>query len=135
MANKKGDRGEKGNKKAQEGQKTGKKVSSEAQEQLIEEFRELVNLTPQELQKWLTTEESNSVGQKKDDDESIGHKSGKQILEILDKNKSDYIEEDFEQMKRVVSYVRRHLAQKPSSDIEHSRWRYSLMNWGHDPLK
>ena len=23
----------------------------------------------------------------------------------------------------------------PADDKEHSRWRYSLMNWGHDPLK
>ena len=38
-------------------------------------------------------------------------------------------------MKKVVSYVHRHSAQKPSGDIEHSRWRLSLMNWGHDPLK
>jgi hypothetical protein len=29
------------------------------------------------------------------------------------------------------------LAQGPDhkSDIADSRWRYSLMNWGHDPLK
>ena len=27
-------------------------------------------------------------------------------------------------------------AQAPTKeDVEHSRWRYSLMNWGHDPLK
>jgi hypothetical protein len=33
-------------------------------------------------------------------------------------------------------YVHRHVKQKPSKeDAEHSRWRYSLMNWGHDPLK
>jgi hypothetical protein len=33
-----------------------------------------------------------------------------------------------------VGYVRRHLAQPPSGEVENSRWRYSLMNWGHDPL-
>jgi len=39
-------------------------------------------------------------------------------------------------MRKVVGYARRHLAQGgPSDDAEHSRWRYSLMNWGHDPLK
>lgn len=31
-------------------------------------------------------------------------------------------------MKRVAGYVHRHLAQK-SEDVEHSRWRYPLMNW------
>ena len=39
-------------------------------------------------------------------------------------------------MRKVVGYTRRHLAQGgPDGDKEHSRWRYSLMNWGHDPLK
>ena len=54
---------------------------------------------------------------------------------ILRKNKSDY-DDDIEHMDRVTSYVHRHLAQKPhAEDVEHSRWRASLMNWGHDPLK
>ncbi|UYY58335.1 DUF3140 domain-containing protein [Sphingomonas sp. S2-65] len=40
-------------------------------------------------------------------------------------------------MAKVVGYVHRHLAQGPDekADIPGSRWRYSLMNWGHDPLK
>ncbi|MDQ1230054.1 hypothetical protein QE379_001480 [Sphingomonas sp. SORGH_AS 879] len=39
-------------------------------------------------------------------------------------------------MKKVVGYVHRHLKQGgPGKDVEHSPWRYSLMNWGHDPLK
>lgn len=39
-------------------------------------------------------------------------------------------------MKKVHGYVARHTKQKPSKeDIETSKWRYSLMNWGHDPLK
>jgi DNA-binding transcriptional LysR family regulator len=36
---------------------------------------------------------------------------------------------------KVNSYVKRHLGQGPQSDPEDSKWRYSLMNWGHDPLK
>ncbi|NEQ23777.1 MAG: DUF3140 domain-containing protein, partial [Microcoleus sp. SIO2G3] len=39
------------------------------------------------------------------------------------------------EMKRVISYIHRHSAQRPDGDIEHTRWRYSLKNWGHDPLK
>ena len=39
-------------------------------------------------------------------------------------------------MRKVVGYIRRHTAQGPGkSDPEDSRWRYSLLNWGHDPLK
>ena len=38
-------------------------------------------------------------------------------------------------MRRIVSYVHRHQAQKPNSDVENSNWRYSLLYWGHDPMK
>lgn len=101
---------------------------------VIKEFHDAVNMTPKELESWLDTEQSQSVGQKDGDDESIGHKSGKRIIELLQK-KDDYTEDDLSHMKKVVSYVHRHTAQKPASDLEHSRWRYSLKNWGHDPLK
>jgi hypothetical protein len=35
---------------------------------------------------------------------------------------------DVEHMRKVVGYVTRHVAQRPSGDVEHTRWRYSLMN-------
>ncbi len=38
-------------------------------------------------------------------------------------------------MRKVNGYVKRHLGQGPENDVEDSKWRYSLMNWGHDPLK
>jgi hypothetical protein len=100
---------------------------------VIGEFVEAVNMTAKELESWLETEDSNSVGQKDGNEESTGHKSGKRIIELLQKN--DYNEDDLAHMKKVISYVHRHSAQKPSGDVEHTRWRYSLMNWGHDPLK
>ena len=34
-----------------------------------------------------------------------------------------------------IGYCRRHLAQRPWGDVTETRWRYSLMNWGHDPLR
>jgi hypothetical protein len=104
-------------------------------ESVIDEFHSSVNMTPKELASWLETEESQSVGQKKDDDESIGHKSGKRIIELLKKNKDSYTDDDLSHIKKVVSYIHRHSAQQRKGDVEHTRWRYSLMNWGHDPLK
>jgi hypothetical protein len=38
-------------------------------------------------------------------------------------------------MRKVNGYVKRHLAQRPQGDIADTAWRYSLMNWGHDPDK
>jgi hypothetical protein len=104
-------------------------------QQVIEEFDEAVNMTRKELQEWLKTEESKSVGQSDGGVESKGHESGRSIVEILAKNKSDYTDEDVEHMRRVNAYVKRHLGQGPKGEVEDSRWRYSLMNWGHDPLK
>jgi hypothetical protein len=38
-------------------------------------------------------------------------------------------------MRRVVNFIRRQRALAPRNNRETSRWRYALMNWGHDPLK
>jgi hypothetical protein len=104
-------------------------------EQVAQEFDEAVNMSREELEEWLETDESKEVGQKDGGGESKGHESGRKIVEILGKDKSEYTEEDLDHMKRVVSYVHRHQAQKPKGNAEDSNWRYSLMNWGHDASK
>ena len=99
------------------------------------EFEELVNMQPKELTEWLETDESKSVGQDSGDGEAIGHKSGERIVAIKRKHVDDYSDNDYEHMERVISYIKRHSAQGPEDDVKESRWRYSLMNWGHDPCK
>jgi len=100
------------------------------------EFRAAVNMTAGELEKWLATDESRSVGQKSSDDaESVGHGSGRAIVRLLRTKKADLTAADEQHMRKVVGYVHRHLAQRPSGDVRDTKWRYSLMNWGHDPLK
>lgn len=108
---------------------------AKSDEQVKNEFDVAVNMSAKELEDWLQTDESGSVGQSDDGGESKGHESGRRIVEILGKNKGDYTGDDLDHMRRVVSYVRRHQAQKPEGDAETSNWRYSLLNWGHDPLK
>ncbi|MDI9835369.1 DUF3140 domain-containing protein [Streptomyces sp. KAU_LT] len=103
-------------------------------EETWSEFRDLVNMTPSRLDEWLGTDESREAGQHKDGGESTGHASGRRIAEILRTKKGDLTDDDYGHMRKVVGYVRRHLAQRPSGDVKESRWRYSLMNWGHDPL-
>jgi hypothetical protein len=100
-------------------------------------FREAVNMAPAELERWLETEESRSVGWTHDGEaESVGHQSGRHILEIRRKRQAALTAEDYAHMRKVAGYVHRHLAQGgPTEDMDSSRWRYSLMNWGHDPLK
>lgn len=100
------------------------------------DFRAAVNMTPAELRRWLDTDESRSVGQKEHEgDESVGHSSGRRIIGILEKHKADLTGDDLAHMRKVIGYVHRHTAQRPDGEVEHSPWRYSLMNWGHDPQK
>ncbi|GAA3452525.1 DUF3140 domain-containing protein [Dactylosporangium matsuzakiense] len=100
------------------------------------QFKDAVNMTAAELDRWLRTDESKDVGQKSaGGGESVGHDSGRRIVELLHTKKSDLTDADEAHMRKVVGYVHRHLAQRPSGDVRDTRWRYSLMNWGHDPLK
>ncbi|MER2998460.1 DUF3140 domain-containing protein [Pontibacter populi] len=108
----------------------------EAREQIYKDFKEAVNMTPSELEKWLKTDESKEVGYKEDDDsESVGHESGRKIIQILHKKKADLTDQDYAHMRKVVGYVHRHTAQRPSGNIDDTPWRYSLKNWGHEPKK
>ena len=111
-------------------------MSSKDRDQVWDEWGELVNMAPKELEEFLETDESRSVGADSGDGESTGHKSGERIVEIKRTNKDDLSDDDWDHMAKVVGYVKRHVAQGgPDEDVEHSKWRYSLMNWGHDPLK
>ena len=103
--------------------------------QIRRDFDDAVNMTAAEIEAWLKTPESRKVGFKKDGKgESVGHASGRRIVEILRSTDADLTDTDYAHMRKVVGYVRRHRAQEPAN-VATSRWRYSLMNWGHDPLK
>ncbi|MFE1795167.1 DUF3140 domain-containing protein [Streptomyces sp. NPDC059517] len=99
----------------------------------VKEFGEAVNMTPGALKKWLDTDDSKSVGQSDGGGESVGHASGRRIVRLLEKKKADLTDADVTHMRKVVGYVHRHLEQRPSGDVTDTPWRYSLMNWGHDP--
>ena len=100
-------------------------------------FGALVNMGREELLEWLSTDESRKVGWRGSDGqapESVGHASGRRIAEMLGKCDSKLTADDLAHMRKVVGFIRRHSAQRPDN-IYTSRWRYSLMNWGHDPTK
>jgi len=99
------------------------------------EFGEAVNMTATELKDWLGTEESRSVGDSHGQGESTGHRMGRTITTLLGTKAADLDDSDLQAMRKVTGYVHRHLAQRPSGKVTETPWRYSLMNWGHDPLK
>lgn len=111
-------------------------AADKQREQTWSEFHDAVNMTASELRRWLKSDESQQVGQKTGGKgESTGHASGERIVDILKAKKSGLSDDDYAHMRKVVGYVKRHQAQRPSGDVKETKWRYSLMNWGHDPLK
>ncbi|KAM5357312.1 hypothetical protein ACJZ2D_016398 [Fusarium nematophilum] len=117
-------------------------------DQVIQEFNQLVNMTAPELETWLKSDDSNSASWPKEDEngETVGHDSGRRIVEILkgnpDKEPGKYTDEQVEHMRKVVSYCKRHLAQesktnseKSPEEVKKTKSYASLKNWGHDFLK
>ena len=112
-------------------------MSDDDRDEARSDFADAVNMTASELERWLETDRSQEVGQKDGGGESTGHESGRRIVELLRTKKDDLSDDDVAHMRKVVGYVKRHLAQRPDKsddELAHSRWAASLKNWGHDPL-
>ncbi|TFL19429.1 DUF3140 domain-containing protein [Jannaschia formosa] len=107
-------------------------MSSKSRDEIWDEWGELVNMAPKQIEDWLETDESKSVGADSGDGESQGRKSARRIIEIKRTNKGDLSDDDWDHMAAVVGYIKRHGAQVPR-DPEGSDWEYSMKNWGHDP--
>lgn len=107
---------------------------AKSRDEVWEEWRTRVNMSSAELEDWLESGESRSVGDS-EEGESTGHRSGRRIVEIQRTARDDLTDGQWDWMRKVVGYINRHCAQVPEGDVATSRWRYSLMNWGHDPLK
>ena len=115
-------------------------ATNDDHKQVRDDFQRAVNMTPAAIERFLDTDDSKRVGWKGTDGdgpgESVGHASGRRIVAIKRMKQADLTDDDYAHMKKVVGYVHRHLTQGgPAKDKEHSDWRYSLMNWGHDPMK
>jgi hypothetical protein len=117
---------------------TSKVAAKDDHAEVLRRFHEAVNMSADEIAAWLDTDESRAVGFKREGVvESVGHASGRRIVAILGKREAELDGADYAHMRKVVGFVRRHSAQGPHDEfrIPTSRWRYSLMNWGHDPLR
>lgn len=115
--------------------KKAKSSSANDEAEVYKNFKELVNMSASQLEKWLKTEDSKNTGWDSGDGEAIGHKMGKNIVNILHKKKTELKAADYKHMHKVVSYISRHKAQKPSGDVSETKWNYSLKNWGYDYTK
>jgi hypothetical protein len=111
-------------------------LSPDDEAEIRRQFNAVVNMTPKQLSAWLETDESKKVGfTRPGQTESVGRQSARRILSIQRTAVDDLSPSDYVHMKKVIGYARRHLAQRPFGDVTATRWRWSLMNWGHDPLR
>ena len=67
------------------------------------QFHEAVNLEVDELEAWLATDESRSVGWDPDGrGESVGHASGRRIVRLLRTPEHDLSDGDYRHMRKVA---------------------------------
>jgi predicted Co/Zn/Cd cation transporter (cation efflux family) len=117
-------------------QQQGKGAGKDNSPKILSQFNDLVNMNPEELQQWLSTNEAQQVAYKEaSSDESVGHVAGQRIMEIIQKDREELDESDFAHMERTINFIKRHFDQRPAGDLTQTEWRYRLMNWGHDPIK
>ncbi|MBT2492046.1 DUF3140 domain-containing protein [Streptomyces sp. ISL-96] len=102
-------------------------------EALWDDFHRVVNMTSQELGTWLRT---SGAGEHTEPlPERAGTQTGRQVLAILGKRRTDLTEDDLAVMRQVVETV----SAQRRTDLEPMSgdgvWRHRLMLLGHDPLK
>ena len=100
---------------------------------LWDEFHSVVNMTSRELRDWLATDDA------KEDSEPavgrIGTPTGRAVLGVLSKRRTDLTESDVATMRRVVERIRAARGDDPEPTAGQAAWRRRLMRMGHDPLK
>lgn len=99
-----------------------------------DEFHQAVNMTSEELRRWLLTDASGERAFSPEPGLDVPA-LGREVVGILRKRKVDLTPHDLETMRQVVRYVSERLAERPPSGELNDEWRHSLMRVGHDPLK
>ncbi|USY22816.1 DUF3140 domain-containing protein [Nocardiopsis exhalans] len=103
-------------------------VSDPNTDRIWEEFHTSVNMTGEELRRWLLTDAS---GEDALPASGGVDAEGEQIVRLLNKRRTDVTSSDLELMERVSGFVREQLSDpRPEDDA----WRRRLMRVGHDPL-
>lgn len=98
------------------------------------EFHQVVNMSSEELRRWLLTDASGERAFASDPDLDIPE-LGRRVVGILRKRKVDVTRADARVMRSVIDFVSSRLAETRSRRKLDEEWRHSLMRVGHDPLK
>ncbi len=103
------------------------------EDQLWQEFHQVVNMTSRELSDWLRTRDASEDAETMPD--QAGQPTGRQVLHVLGKRRRDLTDDDRRVMRKVVDRVRGQRREDLEPVAGQASWRHRLMSMGHDPLK
>jgi hypothetical protein len=102
-------------------------------DELWDEFHRVVNMSSRELADWLRTCSARPNAESVP--EQAGTPTGRQVLHILGKRRTDLNSDDLRVMRKVVNRVHAERRGHRESIAGPTGWRHRLMSIGHDPLK
>ncbi|MER6013862.1 DUF3140 domain-containing protein [Streptomyces bluensis] len=100
---------------------------------LWDEFHRVVNMTSQELAAWLRVRDADEETEPVP--EQAGTPTGRHVLAILQKRRTDLTDADIRVMYEVVDEVTAQQDEESEPEAEDTDRRHRLMTLGHDPLK
>lgn len=102
-------------------------------DELWQEFHEVVNMTSRELSDWLRTEATAEDGRATTGLPEL--EVGEAVVAILGKRRTDLTDDDVDTMQHVVDQVRTIRGDEPEPEAYDDDVRRTLMLFGHDPLR
>ena len=102
-------------------------------EDLWTEFHRVVNMSSRELSEWLRTRSAADDAEELPD--QAGSETGRHVLAILGKRKTDLNDDDVRVMRNVVDRIHAERRDDLEPTAGEAHWRHRLMTIGHDPLK
>ncbi|MGW6295514.1 DUF3140 domain-containing protein [Streptomyces sp. NPDC055058] len=100
---------------------------------LWEDFHRAVNMTSAELAAWLRVRDAEEETEPLP--EQAGTDTGRHVLAVLQKRRTDLTEDDLRVMSEVVETVGAQTDPENEPAAGDTRLRHRLMTLGHDPLK
>ncbi|MGW2697662.1 DUF3140 domain-containing protein [Streptomyces sp. NPDC001296] len=97
------------------------------------EFHRVVNMTSQELVAWLRVRDAGEDTEPLP--ERAGPPTGRHVLAILQKRRTDLTDDDVEVMREVVDTVTDGQDLENEPEVVDDERRHRLMTIGHDPLR
>ncbi len=108
-------------------------MAADVDDDLWQDFHRVVNMTSRELEDWLRTRSADEDAEALPDE--AGSETGRHVVAILGKRRTDLTPDDVRVMRNVVDRVRSQRRDDLEPTAGDDAWRHRLMTLGHDPLK